>query len=143
VSSLRVLARGASALRAHVLAVIDAGKGELFGAAYQREGELLRERMEPLRATPEVLAQRIETLGLAGAVLCGAGARAHAPTLCSTLGADALLAPEPYDIPSARFLADEAVLQLAALGPSELATLEPSYLRDSDAKLPERPLRVG
>jgi tRNA threonylcarbamoyladenosine biosynthesis protein TsaB len=143
VCSLRVLARGVIDLRELAIPVLDAGKGELFGAVYARRGEALQTLLPPLRAQPDELAQRIASVAHGASVLCGGGARQHFQALRAALGADASLADIERDLPQARHLAREAVLRVACEGPSDLATLEPVYLRDSDAKLPSEPLRLG
>ena len=52
------------------------------------------------------------------------------------------LADPAFDVPRGRHVARLGLALYAQAGPSDLATLEPSYLRDSDAKLPARKLRL-
>ena len=161
VCSLRALAAGlsgdavpADALR---IATLDAGKGELFLAAFAGDDPLAVPLLAPLRATPEEAEARLHELAESArsrgvAVrLCGSGARRH-PGLLGALGplaapgavpsSSTALAEPAFDTPRGRHVARLGLAHFAAEGPSDLATLVPSYLRDSDAKLPTRPLSV-
>ena len=51
-------------------------------------------------------------------------------------------APAVCDVPRAAWLAHEAEHVFASEGPTDLAELEPLYVRPSDARLPATPLRV-
>ena len=140
VCSLRVLARGAIELGEVVVAVIDAGKGELFGAVYRRDADALEPLLPPLRALPEELARRIAEIDPGPAVVCGGGARRCMPLLAAALGGRAVLAEVSRDLPRGRHVAHEARLRMQSEGPSDVALLEPVYLRGADAKLPTEPL---
>lgn len=158
VCSLRVLAAGlsgdavpADALR---IATLDAGKGELFLAAFAGDDPLAAPVLEPLRATPEQAEAQLAELAQSAAKrgvavrICGGGARRY-PGVLAPLGAlfalapsSAVLAEPAFDSPRGRHVARLGLAHFAAEGPSDLASLVPSYLRDSDAKLPNRPLSV-
>ncbi len=155
VCSLRALAAGlsgdavpADALR---IATLDAGKGELFLAAFAGDDPLAAPVLLPLRATPEEAEARLHELAESARSrgvtvrLCGSGARRY-PGLLGALGplgsSRAALAEPAFDTPRGRHVARLGLAHFAAEGPSDLATLVPSYLRDSDAKLPNRPLSV-
>jgi hypothetical protein len=56
------------------------------------------------------------------------------------LGASATLADPRFDLPRSRHVAVAARARFRAEGASDLARVEPVYLRDSDAKLPADPL---
>ena len=152
VCSLRALAAGlsgdavpADALR---IATLDAFAGD---------DPLAVPLLAPLRATPEEAEARLHELAESArsrgvAVrLCGSGARRH-PGLLGALGplaapgavpsSSTALAEPAFDTPRGRHVARLGLAHFAAEGPSDLATLVPSYLRDSDAKLPTRPLSV-
>jgi hypothetical protein len=73
--------------------------------------------------------------------VCGSGARRH-PQLLLALGDRAVLADAALDAPASRNVASLGLAAFRAEGPSDLAALVPSYLRDSDAKLPARPLSI-
>ena len=142
VTSLRVLARGLVGGAGLRVPVIDAHKSEVYCAAYEiAEDGALVERVAPFHAPPDDAANRLvtalpgEKLWLAGNGLARYGALFLAP-----LGDHARRSPTFCDVPRAACLADEAVRKLAQDGASDLAQLEPLYLRASDAKLPAQKL---
>ena len=150
VCSLRTLAAGLTASASQpVLRVValDAGKGELFLGAFTGDEVMLAPLLEPQRATAAEAVVRLRELSSIPAAhgralqLCGSGARRH-PELLAALGPAALLAEPALDAPLGRNVARLGLAAFAAEGPSDLAALVPSYLRDSDAKLPTRPLSV-
>lgn len=149
VSSLEVIARGAfDAARGpqqgatppeQVFVVLDAGRGELYAAGYA--GVSLAPLMGGERApAPESIA-RLARVARGDCLLCGSGVRSHAGELRAALPA-ARFADPGHDLPAGRDLARVAVAAFTQSGPSDLGTLEPIYLRDSDAKLPSKPLAV-
>lgn len=144
VSSLEVLARGVLESAALAGVLLDAGRGEVYAAVYARGGDRPELLVPPLRAAPAPAAERIAAAVHArGAlVLCGSGARLHAQALAAALGPAVAFAEPRWDLPEARHLAHAARAQFRAQGASDLASLEPSYLRDSDAKLPDEPLAL-
>ena len=138
VSSLRTLARGINGGAGLRVPVLDAHKGEVYCAAYTLDGlGELEERVAPFHAAPDEAARRLraaardERLWVAGNGLARYGEAFIAP-----LGSLVARAPSFCDVPRAACLAHEALVQLARSGPSDLAGLEPMYLRGSDAKLP-------
>lgn len=143
VSSLRVLARGLSAGDAIAVALVDAHKGELFAAAYRLEAGAVRDELvAPCHAAPDDAVRIVrDAIGEATPLVCGDGLRKHAEVARAHLGSF-IEAPPAYDTPRACLLALEATEHFARVGASDLATLEPLYVRPSDAKLPNRPLRV-
>ncbi|MCC6877888.1 MAG: tRNA (adenosine(37)-N6)-threonylcarbamoyltransferase complex dimerization subunit type 1 TsaB [Sandaracinaceae bacterium] len=128
VVSLRALARGAPGDR--IACVADAHKGEVYAAAYEREGARLIERIAPFHATPEVASARLRDVA---SIAVGSGLRRY-PEL-------GLRCAEPiFDVPRGGLIALEALERWKGEGLDERATLEPLYVRPSDAVLPERPL---
>lgn len=145
VSSVEAIARGAFELGAscpeHVAVVLDAGRGELFVAAYARQDGQLACVLPGERAlAPAALARLASQLPRAALAMCGSGVRSHAAELRAALGAGPVFEAPAFDVPAGRQLVESARLALVAQGPSDLAALEPIYLRDSDAKLPAEPL---
>jgi tRNA threonylcarbamoyladenosine biosynthesis protein TsaB len=137
VTSLRTLARGLLAGAGLRVPVIDAYKGEVYAAAYALDdaGNLI-ERMPPFHAPPEqAAASLLHAAGAEPLWLSGNGLTRY-PALLAALGPRSRRAPRLCDVPRAACLAHEAELALAQHGPSDLASLEPLYLRPSDAKLP-------
>jgi len=137
VSSLRTLARGLLAGAGLRVPVIDAYKGEVYAAAYGLdEAGALVERMAPFHAPPQQAAERLMQEARAEPLWLAGNGLARYPAFCAALGAHARRAPGLCDVPRAACLAHEALLSLEQNGPSDLARLEPLYLRPSDAKLP-------
>lgn len=136
VTSLRVLARGMpGALRA---IAVDAHKGEVYCALYALGDDgVLHERVAPFHAPPERAARALrEAAEDARVVIAGNGIARYGEALMSPLGPHFSRAPSYCDVPRAACLAHEAEVAFAQHGPSDLARLEPLYVRPSDAKLP-------
>jgi len=142
VTSLRVLARGLSGGAGLRVPVVDAHKGEVYCAAYEiAEDGALVPRVEPFHAAPEQAAQRlIAALPGQALWLAGNGLGRYGDAFLLPLGTAARRSPTFCDVPRAACLADEALRDLQLHGPSDLARLEPLYLRPSDAKLPAQKL---
>jgi tRNA threonylcarbamoyladenosine biosynthesis protein TsaB len=140
VSSLRVLARSISAdEQVARVALMNAYRGDLFAAAYWLatgdEGELL----SPTFGSPEKVFARIrDAIGARPIALCGDGARTHAAAVEAFFGAAKLRhGQRPPEAPQASAIVREVEQVMRARGPDELGSLEPQYLRPSDAKLPQ------
>ncbi len=120
VSSLRVLARSTDADSSLVrVPVMNAYRGDLFAAAYVLDGEQLVELAAPVFGPPQQVFDRLrELVGGRGVAIRGEG----------TADPRALLL--------------EARRVMRSEGPADLASLEPHYMRPSDAKLPDRALRT-
>ncbi len=125
VSSLRAMARAAPGT--WLAPVVDANRGEVFVAVYERGPRGLIEHLAPTHGPPlEILSELGRFPGL---TLFGSGARRYAELLPPAL-------PAIFDVPRASVVALEATERLESHGPDDRATLEPVYLRPSDAKLP-------
>jgi tRNA threonylcarbamoyladenosine biosynthesis protein TsaB len=133
VSSLQAIAGGmpAGALRA---VAVDAQKGELYCALYAHGPEGVEERLAPFHALPAEAAARLHAFGPVW--LAGDGAERY-PEFAA--GLVSTRAPRWSDVPRAAVLAHEAAREFGRHGPSDLASLEPLYVRPSDAKLPAKP----
>jgi hypothetical protein len=93
-------------------------RGDVFAAAYLINGDAITELVPPLLGHPdEILARVSAAVGGRPVVLCTDGAT-----------------PEG--------LLEEVRYAYRTEGPADLSRLEPAYLRPSDAKLPEEPLRT-
>jgi tRNA threonylcarbamoyladenosine biosynthesis protein TsaB len=142
VHSLQALARGALQHADVALAVADAGRGEVLGAAYERAADgRLRAVLAPLLATPDRFAAAFAASGCTRAAACGQGARRYWSAFAGLQGALELGPPEA-DAPGAEHIAQEALIALRDEGPSSVSGLEPLYTRGSDAKLPDQPLSL-
>jgi tRNA threonylcarbamoyladenosine biosynthesis protein TsaB len=124
VASLRAMAAAAPESRAGVrLPILDAGRGEVFAAAYAADhGERLASCAIPLAEAHEKL-----TALFPGAVYVGAAAKLIAPQ------AERLEGPE-LDQPSARWVGVVAL----ALDPDQ-SPADPIYVRGAGATLPNLP----
>jgi tRNA threonylcarbamoyladenosine biosynthesis protein TsaB len=147
VSSLEVIASAALEHAQQAAVLIDAFKSEVYAGVFQRGADgQVEERLPLFHASPaEAAARVLEQLDpVAGAIACGDAIRRYAteiqPVLCA--GARIVVAASELDSPRGAFVARLALRDFARLGPSDLAALEPAYVRGSDAKLPDRPLVV-
>ena len=112
---------------------IDGKKSEVFASVWSFDGGLTP-LLEDGHGAPEVMAQRVrELLGERTATLVGSGASAY-PAFGAALRVTRVDAS--HDVVRARWLAHEARLSFDAHGASDLAHLEPVYVRAADALLP-------
>ncbi len=123
VASLRALARAAS--EEWVAPIVDAYKGEVYAAVYQRADEGLVERLAPIHGPPLEVATALSRFP----DLCrlGSGTRRYSSELPPSR-------PPIFDVPRASIVALEAIERFEREGPDERAELEPLYVRPSDAK---------
>ncbi len=151
VSSLRVLARGAG--DGWVVPIVDAQRGEVFAAIHRVRFEGgTEERLAPFHAPPGEAATRLrdamdavgsDALPSAPVRWLGSGLRRYADVLNERCLSRGVVLPPAYDVPRATWLAAEAEEMLHLDGPSDLAELEPIYVRPTDAKLPAKPLAIS
>ena len=137
VSSLQVLAAPLAGQHRVAVAMVDAHKSQVYVAAYARhtDGQLL-ERLAPRCADPLEAGQLLLSLAGSPLLLCGSGARRYAESLIALLGDRAQLVSPFHDVVDAETLAVEAQQQLLRHGASDLAALQPCYVRPSDARKP-------
>ena len=112
---------------------IDAYKGEVYVALYEREASGIAERLAPFHDFPEGAAARIRAAHAGELVALGTAVRRH-PSFAEALGATLL--DESHDVPTAGAVAREGLARFLAQGPDDRASLEPRYVRASDATLP-------
>lgn len=127
VVSLRAIARGAPGR--WIAPVVDAHKGEVYAAVYERAEGGLEERLTPAHMAPDAAWQMLEALGQP-LTLCGSGLTRYPDTFARTLD-------RTFDQPRAALIALEAMERFERDGPDDRASLEPLYVRPSDAKLPQ------
>lgn len=144
VSSLRVLARSLTAANEVArVALMNAYRGDLFAAAYVLGAGVDEELVPPIFGPPEQVLRRIrDTVGKRPVAVCGEGAKTQAAAVQALLGVTADDQTEPIEAPSAAAIVAEVEHVMRVRGPDDLASLEPQYLRPSDAKLPDRALRI-
>lgn len=120
---------------------LDAFKGELFAAVYERQASELTPRLDPFHAAPAVVRERLAAVsGEAPLALIGGGVVRY-PELLADAPATFQALPDAA-APRASVLARLALAAFARGEVPELRSLAPLYLRDSDAQLPRTPLRV-
>jgi len=136
-TSLRAIARGMAAGAVRAVAV-DAHKGEVYCALYElRADGTLHERLAPFHDAPERAAARLRAAAPDEPLwVAGSGLARYGESLTDPLGPGVSRAPAYCDVPRAAALAHEAAELYAREGASDLARLEPLYVRPSDAKLP-------
>lgn len=144
VGSLRVLARGLASSHVASAVLVDAGRGEVYGAVYTFSGDDGAELVAPLHGPVVEVARRMRAAIAGAPVIVGGDALvAHADAVLAVLGPSARRAPRPLDLPQPVALLLETEAALRSEGPTRLDRLEPHYVRPSDAKLPVRPLRTS
>lgn len=141
VVSLEALALAALQSGNLLAPLLDAFKGEVFGALYRVTSSGLSLELAPFHADPASARAKLEAAAAGQPLtLFGGGLRRYQDVFGAVDGARLLDAS--FDAPRARFVAQ---LALGALERDELpdaAALTPLYLRDSDAQLPKTPLRL-
>lgn len=142
--SLELLAASALGPRPLVFSVIDARRDELFFAAYSLDSTGARALIaEPAHERPELVGARLADVarGREGLVVSDLdeGLRAR---VRDGAGPDAQLAwaPRVMGAPLARLLAHEVITGRAQ---RDEGSMEPHYVRATDAKLPSKPLAVS
>jgi len=137
VESCAVLA-AAFPFAAHpVFPLIDARRGEVYGALYGTEGGSPREIAPLFSAKPETLGRFLETRSITGPViLCGTGMLRHRAVLEALMPAGSFFAGGRWTLPSASLCAHVALARVPLLY-EELFRLEPLYIRPPDARLPD------
>lgn len=144
VCSLLAIANSAPVDARWVLALIDAHRGELYAALYERDGARLVERMAPVCGRPEqIAAAACRVCDSSVPYVLGDGLRDHATALAAAWPALSIHPTASDVLPRARHVGLLALSLLASRGPDILASLLPNYIRESDAKLPTQPLELS
>ena len=116
--------------------MVDAYKSEVYSAVYGAEdsGELLLTlRHGSIEETVEQASDCLEGMP---AALAGSGCRRYAETLGERMPPSWTLLDPSYDHPRAEHVAAIGRTLFLERGPDAVASLEPLYVRPSDAKLP-------
>ena len=140
VSTLEVLAARLPYARYPVCAMLDARKGEVYAALYDNTAGSPQLLSQPRAVAPDAL---LEELAAEPTIYTGDGAYAYQARIAA-LGLCALLAPAHCARPEAGTLGRLALTRLQTdpahgLRGSQMAALEPQYLRKPDAKVGPRP----
>jgi len=114
--------------------LVDAHKGEVFAAVYEAGPDgRLRTHLWPVHGPPEAMAQAVRQVAPGEIVIAGSALAVHRDRLLAALGPAVVIAPPVFDVPRAALVALEAEEAFLERGPDDLASLEPLYLRASDA----------
>jgi tRNA threonylcarbamoyladenosine biosynthesis protein TsaB len=139
VSSLRVLARSIvgdpGAIR---VPVMNAYRGDVFSAAYIIDESGVMELVPPLFGPPlRVFGQLREAVGGRPVLVAGQGLRTHAALIEASLDVKQDGAQMSGQVSTADAIVEEVKHVMRTTGPADLDSLEPQYLRPSDAQLPK------
>ena len=145
VSSLRVLARSIEADPSVVrVPIMNAYRGDVFAAAYRFRDGVVEEISAPQFGPPERVFARIGALLDGNRIaLGGEGVEPHAAAAQKAFGVAFDESARGPEAPSPQAIAAEVREVYRTAGPSDLDSLEPQYLRPSDAKLPTQEQRTG
>jgi tRNA threonylcarbamoyladenosine biosynthesis protein TsaB len=137
VCSLRVLARAIEEDAALVrVPGMNAYRGDVFAAAYLIEDGGVQELAPALFGSPDVVFGQIrDAVGEHPVALGGEGVRPHAPMIEAVFGVKTDEAQMSLEVSTPDAIVAEVQYTMRTIGPSDLDSLEPEYLRPSDAKL--------
>lgn len=135
VPTLDALARSVPRCRRLLCPILDARKKEVYAAFFRpdEDGRPAR-RSDDLVLPPDRLAGRIDEPVL----FIGSGIEPYRPLLSAALGRTALFASKRFHAPRAGAVAELALLRLAEGRPDAMETLEPRYVRPSEAEVKKR-----
>jgi tRNA threonylcarbamoyladenosine biosynthesis protein TsaB len=144
VSSLRVLARAIEGDAGLVrVPVMNAYRGDVFAAAYIIDADGVEELAPVLFGPPEgVFGQIRDAVGGRPVAIGGEGVRPHAAVIEAVLGLKVDETEMSLDASTSDAIVAEVQYAIRTNGPADLDSLEPQYLRPSDAKLPDLPLQT-
>jgi len=122
-----------------VCPVLEARRGEVYAAFYDRQGTTVCETMPGMVTTPDALC----TLVTERTLFVGSGVQTYGSLLKATLGAQAVCLESVLEGELAASVArlGQARLHDASLAPS--SALKPLYIRAADARLPRHPMAVA
>jgi tRNA threonylcarbamoyladenosine biosynthesis protein TsaB len=133
VTSLEVLAAAFPYAEHAVLPLIDAHKGEVYGALYSTGSGLPEELVAPFSSRPDAVGELVG--GRGPFVICGTGLERHRENLSQLLAGGGIAAEADRSVPSAPLLARIA-LEREPVSYRNLFSIEPLYIRPPDARLP-------
>jgi tRNA threonylcarbamoyladenosine biosynthesis protein TsaB len=131
IKSLEALAWGHAPTEKLLCPVVDARRGEVYAAGYRKEKEKLTQELAERVCTIEQLVSEIQE----EAIFMGNGALRYQTELQEALGARCVWARPEYFFPSPEVAARLAYEKYQAGKRDDPLTLEPFYVRRSDAEL--------
>jgi tRNA threonylcarbamoyladenosine biosynthesis protein TsaB len=131
VSTLEALAWQCGQTSYLICPLLDARKGEVYGAAYRFNKGRLIQKAGQRAMTPEAVVEDIKS----PCVFIGSGARLYRQDILAALGGLAHFAPEGQNMIRASSVAFLSMPRFEANDTDEVAGLVPHYIRKSDAEL--------
>ena len=139
VSTLETVAAGVFPSGLPICALLDAKKGEVYAALYEREGERLVAREGPLASAPESFLDGLKE----PALFVGDGALAYRNLIERRFGKSAHIAPRSLSLPRASIMGDLVNSSPDAYVVEDPVTFEPIYMRPPEAVVKWRATEKG
>jgi len=138
VSSLRVLGRAIEGDAGVVrVPVMNAYRGDVFAAAYLIGDDGVEELAPAFFGPPQLVFTQIrDAIRGRPVAVGGEGVRPHADVIEAVLGLEVSEEQMSLDTSPSDAIVTEVQYVIRTTGPADLDSLEPQYLRPSDAKLP-------
>jgi tRNA threonylcarbamoyladenosine biosynthesis protein TsaB len=133
VTSLEVLASAFPFAVENVLPLIDAHRGEVYGALYSTKAGSPEELVAPFSSGPDGIGEKVA--GRGPLIVCGTGFERYRDVLSKLAADGGRAAGKDRSIPAASLLARIA-LDREPVPYESLPFVEPLYIRPPDAKLP-------
>jgi len=131
ISSLKALAWQCAETSYLICPLLDARKGEVYGATYRFNEDQLIQKTGARAMIPEAVAEDIKS----PCVFIGSGARLYRQSIAVALGSLAHFVPEGQNIIRASSVAFLSMPRFEANDTDGIAGLVPHYIRKSDAEL--------
>jgi tRNA threonylcarbamoyladenosine biosynthesis protein TsaB len=131
ISSLEALAYQCAKTPYLICPLLDARKGEVYGAIYRFDHDQLIQKSSARAMVPEAAFKDID----APCVFIGSGAQLYHPSIAAALGSLAHFVPRDQNIIRASSVAFLSITRFENHDVDEIAGLVPQYIRKSDAEL--------
>lgn len=131
-SAFEALVAFAEGWNGAICPVLEARRGEVYAAFYQRQGAAMHETTPGMVTTPDTLC----TLVTERTLFVGSGVRTYGALLTATLGAQAVCLESAPEGGLAASVARVGHGRLCASTPVAWPALKPLYIRAADARLP-------
>jgi tRNA threonylcarbamoyladenosine biosynthesis protein TsaB len=135
-STFEVLVAMAAGWHGSVCPVLEARRGEVYAAFYDRQDTVVREVMPGMVTTPDALC----TLVTERTLFLGSGVRLYRTLLTATLGTHAVCLENIVEGELAASVARLGQARLPYASTAARQTLTPLYIRAADARLPRYPI---
>jgi tRNA threonylcarbamoyladenosine biosynthesis protein TsaB len=135
-STFEALVAMAAGWQGSVCPVLEARRGEVYAAFYDRQEATVREVMPGMVTTPDALC----TLVTERTIFLGSGVRVYRTLLTATLGAHAVCLENIVEGELAASVARLGQTRLPHASTAARQALTPLYMRAADARLPRYPV---